>query len=111
MNEKMLALVQGNAAKYPSYLEAYFPHVFNRLMEVWGTAAAEAYFNELMLSQRANRAGFPPEATAEIWTLHQVYSVTRASAAEGADMWDVGSDDAHHSRLQHAARKEGDGGK
>ena len=109
MNEKMLALVQGNASQYPSYLEAHFPHVFNRLLEVWGTAAAEAYFNELMLSQRSNRAGFPPEATGEIWALHQAYSATRGSEPEGSDIWNVGSDDAHHSRLH--AGKVGDGSK
>lgn len=108
MDAKMLELLQNHSSKYPAYLEAHFPHIFQKLLEVWNTAEAEAYFDELMLSKRADRGGFPPEATAEIWALHGIHSALRESQqaqSENTDIWSSGSDDAHHSRLLH------DGGK
>jgi hypothetical protein len=103
MNEKMLALLHGDASKYPHKLEESFPHVFNRILDVWGTAAAGAFFDELMLSSRPGRAGFPPDATAEIWALHRIYA-SQAPVKEIDDIWSTGTDDAHHSRL--AAKPE-----
>lgn len=103
MNEKMLALVQGKEDQYPKFLEANYPHVFAHLLEIWGTAAAGPYFDELMLSKRPGRVGFPPEAAAEVWTLHRIYSA-QAPVKEIDDIWSTGSDDAHHTRLQSSSK-------
>lgn len=74
MNQKLLEYLGEHADKYPKHLEQSFPHVFHKLVEFWGTANMRAYFDELIMSNRPNRLGFPPEAVTEIWALSKVYS-------------------------------------
>jgi len=108
MNTKMLEILGDQAGKYPNYLEAHYPHVFQKLLELWNTPDGDLYFDELMLSKRADRHGFPPEATAEIWALQRIHSSLRESQAaqqNERDVWASGSDDAHHSRLRQEQGK------
>lgn len=101
MNTRMLELLGNQPGKYPTILETQYPHVFQKLLELWNTVDGERYFDELMLSKRAGRLGFPPEATVEIWGLHQIHSALRESqqSKQENDLWASGADDAHHSRL------------
>lgn len=103
MNTKMMDVLGDQQDKYPRYLEAHFPHVFQKMLELWNTPDGERYFDELMLSSRPDRRGFPPEATAEIWAMQRIHAALReaqqAIKQDEADIWTSGSDDAHHSRL------------
>lgn len=108
MNTKMLEILRDQPNKYPRFLEAHFPHVLQKMVELWDTADGERYFDELMLSKRADRKGFPPEATAEIWTLQLIHTALRESQQtqpSQPDFWSSGSDDAHHSRLSQETNK------
>lgn len=107
MNTKMIEILGDQPGKYPNYLEAHFPHVFQKMIELWNTHDGELYFDELMLSKRGDRNGFPPEATAEIWALQRIHATLRESqlAESEKDIWAAGSDDAHHSRLINEPRK------
>jgi hypothetical protein len=107
MNTRMLELLGNQPGKYPTHLETHFPHVFQKVLELWNTAEGERYFDELMLSKRAGREGFPPEATVEIWGLHQIHAGLRESqkARQDNDLWASGADDAHHSRLSQELGK------
>jgi hypothetical protein len=98
MNEKMLELLRNQPDKYPKYLEAHFPHIFQQLVEVWDTMGAESFFNELMMSKRVGRRGFPPEATAEIWALQQVHSSSHEAEQKSTDVWVSNSDDSRPIR-------------
>lgn len=62
------------ADKYPRALVAQFPHVARRIDGLWQDPDAMAeYFSELMVSQRPDRRGFPPEVGAEIMKLSLAY--------------------------------------
>jgi uncharacterized protein len=56
--------------KYPHQLVARFPHIAQHISALWnkGDDLAE-YFTELMVSQRPQRQGFPPEVATEILSL------------------------------------------
>ncbi|CAH1072459.1 hypothetical protein [Candidatus Nitrotoga sp. 1052] len=70
MNKELLQLLDGAEDKYPHTLEQQFPHVFNKILELWGLPAINQYFVDLMLHTRAvPRKGFPPKAAKEILDL------------------------------------------
>lgn len=73
MNQKMLELLGEQADKYPKNLEEKFARIFNKIIELWGTAELVPYFDDLMMSARPNRQGFPPDVVKEIWALHKIF--------------------------------------
>ena len=103
MNQKMLELLGEHADKYPAHLEEGFPHVFNKLVELWGKPDMMPYIDSLVMSNRPNRRGFPFEVTAEIWALSKLYPTLHPDAAppEGVsmfgDIWNLDSDAARHT--------------
>ena len=67
MNPRLLNLLEGDQDLYPKIVEERFPRVFNKLLELWQTPHIDAYLQDLMVDKRGGeRAGFPPEAAAEI---------------------------------------------
>lgn len=81
MNQAMLKLLGDYKDKYPSVLERDFPHVFNKLLALWGSEEMHAYLEELIISQRPGRQGFPDAAAAEIWQISSVYAKLHPSSA------------------------------
>lgn len=73
MNQKMLGLLGEHADKYPKFLEEKYPHVFNKIVELWGTDDMVPYFDDLIVSKRPDRLGFPAEAVKEIWDLNKLF--------------------------------------
>ena len=70
MNKNFLQLLDGAEDKYPHALEQQFPHVFSKILELWGLPAIKQYFVDLMLHTRAvPRKGFPPKGAKEILDL------------------------------------------
>ena len=58
----------------PTRLQALFPHVLNRLAAVWHQPVQfEREMEELLLSTRDNRAGFPLGIVAELTALREYY--------------------------------------
>lgn len=88
MNPRLLNLLNGNEDIYPHLLEAKFPRVFNKLLELWQTPHIESYLQDLMVDKRAgDRQGFPPEAASEIIRLSNfVYEMNNAGKV--AQAWD-----------------------
>ena len=95
MNEKMLALLQGNERLYPHELEQKYLRVMNKIIEVWNTPQAEEYFLDLMVDKRGGRQGFPPKVATEIFHLSQVHERTSnvAQIITGNPWEDVGTRD------------------
>jgi ankyrin repeat protein len=89
MNEAMLQMLQGVARLYPHKLEAQYPRVFNKLIELWDTALIDDYFAELMVNSRPGRQGFPSDIATEIYYLSQVRERTRPKkeSKEDEDVW------------------------
>ena len=62
---------------YPQILEKRFPHVLNKIIELWDSPHCEAYFTDLLQPNgrgggRLNRDGFPDEAWQEIFQLNEL---------------------------------------
>lgn len=70
----MLKLVQGDEQLYPHELGKQFPRILHKLVELWDTPQADAYFSELMIDTRGgNRQGFPKAVATEIYRLSQMH--------------------------------------
>jgi len=67
MDQRLLKLLGSDDARYPHLLEAKFPRVFAKILELIETPHIETYLDDLMVDKRGgDRAGFPSEAAAEI---------------------------------------------
>jgi uncharacterized protein len=76
MQNKQLVEILGNRLdKYPLVLEQQFERVLVRIMELWGSAAAQDYFVDLLVDKRGNRTGFPPKVAEEIFFLSELHSL------------------------------------
>ena len=91
MNERLLKILDGETKFYPAALESTFPRILDKIMLLWGTPAIEIYFTQLMVTDRPNRAGFPPEIAAEIMRLSLIHASKHASAKK-PDVWDIPTD-------------------
>ena len=84
----LTALLQDHEALFPTQLCAHFPHIVDRICTLWKEPAqANAYFQELLTTQRENRIGFPPEVHAEIFALRSFYDNTHPSIVKKDDFW------------------------
>lgn len=82
-------LMRGYEDKYPHKLVKDFSRVTNRIVELWDDPAAmEEYFKGLLVMDRHDRKGFPPDVAAELFTLSLAYDTIRARKAEASvDLW------------------------
>lgn len=82
MNEKVLQLIEGDEMRYPHSLEKQFPHLLNKIVELWNSPALDPYLQQLMLDTRDHqRHGFPPEVAADIMRLGRLNGEQRERAA------------------------------
>ena len=59
---------------YPQGLEQRFPHVVKRIADAWESPPRTlAIFDDLLIDNRGNRQGFPPEVAAELLNLSSKY--------------------------------------
>lgn len=57
----------------PLFILTHYPKIANKLAEIWSDrACVQAYFDELMLDHRGDRAGFPQEAFNDLMRLQQL---------------------------------------
>lgn len=83
MNEKVLQLIGGKVNNYPHALEKQFPHMLNKIVELWDSSALDAYFEQLMLDTRDHqRLGFPPEVASDIMRLSRINSEQNKRTAD-----------------------------
>lgn len=103
MNQKMIELLGEHADKYPKSIEQNYPHVFEKLLELWGTTAMQSYLDDLMMSKRPGRQGFPDASAAEIWALSAAYAKLYPPAESDSplnDLWAIDTDTARHAWKQ-----------
>jgi hypothetical protein len=58
---------------YPQALERAFPHIFEKLVHLWGTPQLDTYFDELLMTTRPSREGFPEAVATDIIRLYRTY--------------------------------------
>ncbi len=69
--------------QYPQFLEERFPHVLEKIVQLWHSPEAEPYFNDLLQpggrgGGRFNRDGFPDRAWQEILQMKVLCEKSRA---------------------------------
>ena len=70
-------------------LRAEFPRIHQKLVPLWGSAAGEAYLDSLIVDDRGNRQGFPPDVMRGLLVLQRVH-FERFGTFKRVDPWETG---------------------
>lgn len=62
LNEALLAQLRSSEGKP-------FTHIIEKIRSLWGTKTCDMYLNSLMITDRIEREGFPPEVSKVIMSL------------------------------------------
>lgn len=103
LHEQLLRQLGGDPTHYPKRLEEHFPRILGNIVELWGRPELDTYFNELMVSERHDRQGFPGDVAMEIFQLSNVHAGLHLSDAASGTGW-AGVQDAEVFRK--ALKKE-----
>ena len=72
--KKVLNFIEGHEALFPQQLATHFPSILEKMVVLWPQPEQERhYFQELLVTQRENRQGFPAEIYTEIFALSEFY--------------------------------------
>lgn len=93
LKAKLLGCLGSDAHVYPARLERDFPRILARIVELWGRAELDAYLQGLMVSDRTDRQGFPPEVAMELFRLATVHGALGLAPDAGGTGW-AGLEDA-----------------
>lgn len=67
--------------QYPQVLEEKYPHILEKIVQLWNSRDAEAYFSDLLhptfSGGRFDRQGFPKPVWQEILRLNELYRKPR----------------------------------
>ena len=72
--------------QYPQILGEEFPHILERIVQLWNSPDGEAYLANLLhptySGGRFDRSGFPEKAWQEILRLNELYRKPRPKSAK-----------------------------
>jgi hypothetical protein len=91
MDQRLLRILGGETKFYPYALENQYPRILEKIMMLWDKPGMNDYFTQLMVSDREDRAGFPPDVAAEIMRLSLVHASSHTSSQKH-DIWDISMD-------------------
>lgn len=69
LQSDLLQRLAGNEDVFPEQLAQHFPHVLQRLLNLWNQSGLERYFNSLLLPPQPGSQGFPESVLLEILAL------------------------------------------
>jgi hypothetical protein len=96
VRERILAqLGPEHAQAYPKHLEQSYPHVLEKIAVASTPLEMERTFEDLMLTQRTGRQGFPVEIFDELLKLVTIYrklNLLREPPRKDGDVWNWVSD-------------------
>lgn len=90
MNKRLLRILGGRTEHYPYGLESKYPRILETIMSLWDEDAIDDYFMDLMVSNRGDRTGFPPNIAAEIMHLSLIHAAQEPPDKQ-KDIWDAPS--------------------
>ena len=91
MNQRLIRILGGTTQHYPYALESKFPRILDMIMSLWDTDEIDQCFMELLVSNRGDRSGFPPDVAAEIMHLSLVHAA-QEPPDKVRDIWDASAD-------------------
>ena len=75
MDSQLIKILADTPELYPHMLERTYPHIIAKIASAWPSARqAQTLFNQLLIDDRGNRQGFPPEVGREIMRLAIFYA-------------------------------------
>jgi hypothetical protein len=77
------------ASAYPRLLEQSFPHILEKIAVLWGSRDMEPYFENLLVTRRPGRAGFPTEVASELIRLFSIYHKMGLAQRDPEQMVDI----------------------
>lgn len=83
--EKIMQKIKCMPSEYPQALATQFPHILQKIVELWCSPEGEDYFTDLLQPNgrgggRMDRDGFPVNAWQEITKLRQLSKKPRMKA-------------------------------
>jgi len=90
MNQRLIRILGGSTEHYPYALESKYPRILEQIMSLWDSDEIDHCFMDLMVTNRGDRVGFPPEVAAEIMYLSLVHAA-QESPDKNKDIWDASS--------------------
>lgn len=84
---ELLRKMGRNSEAYPAQIEQKFPRLLARIADQWGTPALDGFLEELMLCDRDDRQGFPPEVATEIFNLLSVHGALGFAPQKNDQGW------------------------
>ena len=57
-----------------SVLGKLYPRIYNNIVETWGSVELREYFNKLLIADREDRQGFPPNICMHIMVLNRIHT-------------------------------------
>jgi hypothetical protein len=94
LKARFLELLGEHADVYPANIEQRFPRILHKIVTLWGKPELEAVFDELMVSTRPGRQGFPSEVAMELFRLSTLYGKLGLVAKRQQGTGWAGVDDA-----------------
>lgn len=91
MNQQLIRILGGTTVNYPYALESRYPRILQTIMSLWDEDEVDQYFMELMVNERGDRSGFPPDVAADIMHLNLVHA-SQESPDKARDIWDAPSE-------------------
>jgi hypothetical protein len=92
------------AHAYPKMLEEKYPHVLEKIANLPNSVEMERFFEDLMLTQRSGRQGFPIEVFGELTALINVYrklNLLREPPKKDGDVWSWVSEIGYEAGEHH----------
>ncbi len=86
LRAQLLEKMGDSADKYTGRIER-FPHIFLKVVELWGKPELDAYLHDLMVSQRVRRVGFPQEVALDILRLANLHEGLGLSKEPAGSIW------------------------
>lgn len=77
LKARLLVLLGADAGAYPRHLEQQFPRILDRIVALWGKAGLDAFLQDLTVTQRHGRQGFPEEVAVELFRLAALHGELR----------------------------------
>lgn len=88
MDQRLIRILGGTTEHYPYALEKKFPRILTNIMALWDSDEINQCFTDLMVSDRGERQGFPPDVAADIMHLSLVHAAQEAPEKK-RDIWEA----------------------
>ncbi|MBS1199319.1 MAG: Ankyrin [Proteobacteria bacterium] len=98
LRRRLLKLLgEGKADLYPFETEKSYPHILQRIVDFWRSPELDAYFENLLTTERNDRQGFPEKVLIELFRLSNLHADYGLSKSAGA--WEDSPDPDLSRRL------------